>query len=143
MVRHADATFVATRRRSTTTRLTRFDLIVRMRLYGFKSCDMVRNAMKWLDAAGIAYTFIDYRREPLAPATIDDWFARAGWQTVFNRNSTSYRQLDDATKAALTPARAKALILEDTNFIKRPLLDTGSTILVGFKAATWQAEGLR
>lgn len=117
--------------------------VPRVLLYGFRSCDMVRNAMHWLDASGITYTFIDYRKEALSPATIEDWFTRAGWETVFNRNSTSYKQLDEASKAALTPARAKALILSDTNFIKRPLLDTGSTILVGFKAATWDAAGLK
>jgi arsenate reductase len=113
-----------------------------MLLYGFRSCDMVRNAIRWLDAAGVAYRFIDYRRETLPGDTIDDWFARAGWETVFNRNSTAFRTLPADTQAGVTEARAKALILGDTNFIKRPLLDTGSTILVGFDAARWQAAGL-
>jgi Spx/MgsR family transcriptional regulator len=113
-----------------------------MRLYGFRSCDMVRNAIRWLDAAGVAYTFIDYRREALAGATIDDWFARAGWEAVFNRNSTAFRKLPADAQTGVTEAQAKALILGDTNFIKRPLLDTGSMILVGFDAARWQAAGL-
>ena len=56
----------------------------KVRLYGFKSCDTVRNAMKWLDANGVAYEFFDYRREKLSPTVVDDWFARAGWETVFN-----------------------------------------------------------
>jgi arsenate reductase len=114
-----------------------------MRLYGFRSCDTVRNAIRWLDAAGVAYTFIDYRREALSGATIDDWFTRAGWETVFNRNSTAFRTLPADAQVAITEALAKALILEDTNFIKRPLLDTGSAILVGFNAARWDAAGLR
>lgn len=114
-----------------------------MRLYGFKSCDMVRNAMKWLDANDVVYTFVDYRREALDPRTIDDWFARAGWEVVFNRNSTAYKELPPPQQAAVTPARAKALILENTNFIKRPLLDTGTRILAGFNAKAWDAAGLR
>ncbi|MCC7052837.1 MAG: Spx/MgsR family RNA polymerase-binding regulatory protein [Gemmatimonadaceae bacterium] len=113
-----------------------------MRLYGFRSCDMVRNAMKWLDAAGIAYTFIDYRRDALDAATVQDWFDRAGWEVVFNRNSTAYRELPPRQQAALTPAAARDLILANTNFIKRPLLDTGTRILAGFNATTWAAAGL-
>ena len=114
-----------------------------MLLYGFRSCDMVRNAMTWLDEAGVAYTFVDYRREPLSGATIDDWFARAGWENVFNRNATAFRKLSVDQQSALSMASARALILEDTNYIKRPLLDTGSTIHVGFNAARWAAAGLR
>jgi arsenate reductase (glutaredoxin) len=113
-----------------------------MILYGFRSCDMVRNAMRWLDARHVTYTFVDYRKTPLAPATIDDWFARAGWDVVFNRNSASWKRLAESEQAAITPARAKALILDDTNFIKRPLLDTGARLLVGFNAADWEAVGL-
>lgn len=103
---------------------------------------MVRNAMRWLDARHVTYTFVDYRKTPLAPATIDDWFARAGWEVVFNRNSASWKRLAEADQAAITPARARALILDDTNFIKRPLLDTGARLLVGFNAAEWEAAGV-
>jgi arsenate reductase (glutaredoxin) len=110
-----------------------------MHLYGFKSCDMVRAAMKWLDARGVAYTFVDYRREALDAATIDDWFARAGWDVVFNRNSTAYRELSPTVQASLTPDSARTLIIGNTNLIKRPLLDTGTQILTGFNAARWAA----
>jgi len=109
-------------------------------LYGFKSCDMVRAAIKWLDANGVAYTFFDYRREPLSAETVDGWFARAGWETVFNRNSTAFKELTASEQAAITPAKAKALILANTNFIKRPVLDLGNRVLVGFKAPVWASE---
>jgi arsenate reductase (glutaredoxin) len=114
-----------------------------MILYGFKSCDMVRNAMKWLDAHHIAYTFVDYRREQLDGATIDDWFERAGWEVVFNRNSSAYKEMPEHVQSAVTRAKARALILENTNFIKRPLLDSGSTILAGFNAKRWAEAELR
>jgi Spx/MgsR family transcriptional regulator len=103
---------------------------------------MVRNAMKWLTANDIAFEFVDYRRDELDPAVVDDWFERAGWETVFNRNSTAYRKLPEASKAGVDATRAKALIFSDTNLIKRPVLDTGDTLLFGFKADTWaQALG--
>jgi arsenate reductase (glutaredoxin) len=110
-----------------------------MLLYGFTSCDMVRAARKWLDANGITYAFVDYRRESLDAALIDDWFARAGWDVVFNRNSTAFKELSGREQAAVTASTARDLILANTNFIKRPLLDTGTRILTGFNANAWAA----
>lgn len=111
-------------------------------LYGFKSCDMVRNAMKWLEAEKVDYALFDYRKQKLDPKVVDDWFARAGWETVFNRNSTSYKEMPEAEKAGIDKTRAKALILANTNLIKRPVLDTGSELVFGFKPATFaQALG--
>lgn len=98
---------------------------------------MVRAAMKWLDTNGAAYTFFDYRKTPLSEATIDDWFARVGWERVFNRNATTFKELSPAEQESVNEARAKQLILGNTNFIKRPLLDTGSQIMLGFKADDW------
>lgn len=107
------------------------------RLYGFKSCDMVRNAMKWLDANGVAYEFFDYRRERLDPKTVDDWFARAGWEKVFNRNSTTFKELPESEKIGIDAKRAQQMILAETNLIKRPVFDTSDALLLGFKADVW------
>jgi arsenate reductase (glutaredoxin) len=106
-------------------------------LYGFKSCDMVRKAIKWLDEHAVPYTFVDYRRESLDPRVVDDWFARAGWENVFNRNSTTFKELPESEKTGITAAKAKRMLLAETNLIKRPLLDTGHDILLGFKADAW------
>lgn len=109
-----------------------------IRLYGFKTCDMVRNAIKWLDAHNVAYEFFDYRKETLDPKILDDWFARAGWENVFNRNSTAFKELPESEKANVNAKRAKLLILGETNLIKRPVLDTGDELLLGFKANAWE-----
>ena len=107
------------------------------RLYGFKSCDMVRNATKWLTSNGIAFEFFDYRREQLDPRVLDDWFARAGWETVFNRNATAFKELPEGEKVGITEKRAKHMILAETNLIKRPVLDTGNALIFGFNAKSW------
>lgn len=106
-------------------------------LYGFKSCDMVRNAMKWLETNKVEHNYYDYRQNKLDPAVVDDWFKRAGWETVFNRNSTSYKEMPDAEKEGIDPAKAKALILANTNLVKRPVLDTGKELVFGFKPVTF------
>jgi arsenate reductase (glutaredoxin) len=112
---------------------------VSVRLYGFRGCDAVRKAMAWLDANAVPCDFFDYRRETLDASVVDDWFARAGWERVFNRNSTTFRELPERDKAGIDAARAKAMILAETNLIKRPVLDTGDTLLFGFKAPEWAA----
>ncbi|MEP6780271.1 MAG: Spx/MgsR family RNA polymerase-binding regulatory protein [Gemmatimonadaceae bacterium] len=109
----------------------------KMRLYGFKSCDTVRNAMKWLDANKIEYDFFDYRRDKLDARVVDDWFARAGWENVFNRNSTTFKELPESDKTNIDAKRAQKMILVETNLIKRPILDTGAALLLGFKADAW------
>lgn len=110
-------------------------------LYGFRTCVTVRNAMKWLESHKVPYELFDYRRTPLDAATIDDLFARGGWENVFNRNSTTFRELPDSAKEGITKAKARRMILEHSNLLKRPILDTGDQLLLGFKPEAW-AEAL-
>ncbi|MDP3895844.1 MAG: arsenate reductase [Mesorhizobium sp.] len=108
-------------------------------LYGFKACDTVKKARKWLDDKGVEHRFFDYRVERLDPKTVDDWFARAGWEQVFNCGSTSFRELPDADKTGLDAKKARAMILAETNLIKRPVLDTGDRLVFGFKPDAYSA----
>jgi Spx/MgsR family transcriptional regulator len=102
-------------------------------IYGFNACDTVRKARRWLEAEGVEHRYFDYRKERLDPKVVDDWFRRVSWETVFNRGSTSFKELPEVQKSALDAAAARKLILADTNFIKRPVLDTGTELLFGFK----------
>lgn len=108
-------------------------------LYGFKSCSTVKSARKWLDDHGVAHSFFDYRVDRLDPKVVDDWFKRAGWEAVFNRNSTTFKELPEAEKAAVDAKKARTMILAETNLIKRPVLDTGNDLLFGFKADSYAA----
>ena len=84
-------------------------------LYGFRSCDTVRKAITWLDAQGVDYTFHDYRKIALDAGTVDGWFARAGWEAVFNRNSAAFRALPlvDLLRTALKRAQADGNVRRD------------------------------
>ena len=108
-------------------------------LYGFRSCDTVRKAREWLDARGFGYDFYDYRVKPLEPGVLDGWFARAGWEAVLNRNSTAFKELPEADKAAIDQKRARSMILAETNLIKRPVLDLGDALLFGFREKAYEA----
>lgn len=108
-------------------------------VYGFKGCDTVKKARAWLDDRDVAHEFFDYRQRPLDPAAVDRWFASAGWEAVLNRNSTTFRSLPEEAKAGIDEKRAREMILAETNLIKRPVLEIGGRVTVGFRPAAWDA----
>ena len=61
-----------------------------------------------------------------------------GWEAVFNRNSTMFKEMPEAEQD-IDKTRARKIILAETNLIKRPVLDTGDTLVFGFKPETFGA----
>jgi Spx/MgsR family transcriptional regulator len=103
-------------------------------LYGIKNCDTMKKARAWLDEAGVVYKFHDYKKDGLSAALLDVWLASPGWEALINRRGTTWRKLPDNIKETLDETSARAIMLENPSIIKRPLLDTGSTRHLGFKA---------
>ena len=111
-------------------------------LYGIPNCDQVKKARAWLDAHQVAYTFHDFKKHGLARELAARWLAEVDSGILINRKGTTWRALDDARKAlvdkGLGPSTEKiALLLEHPGVIKRPVLDIGGTITVGFAAAQY------
>lgn len=106
-------------------------------IYGIKTCDTMKKAFAWLDGHDVAFRFHDYRAEGIDRETVERWCAEAGWQKVLNKASTTFRGLPETAKADLDEARAIALMLAEPTMIKRPVLDTGQAIEVGFKPARY------
>lgn len=102
-------------------------------VYGLKSCDTCRKARKTLDAAQVAYAFHDVREDGVTKAQIARWAKAAGWETLLNRSSTTWRALPDADKAGVTEARAVALMAANPTLMKRPIIERGGTeVFVGW-----------
>lgn len=107
-------------------------------LYGIKNCDTVKKARKWLESQGIEYQFHDFRVDGLTAEIIEQWFKAVDWESLVNKRSTTWRQLDDAQKEDLNEQSAASLLLENPTLIKRPVLDNGISILVGFSEENYQ-----
>ena len=107
-------------------------------LYGIKNCDTVKKARLWLDQHHVAYQFHDFRIDGLTSAQLNDFAARTEWDKLLNRSSTSWRQLNPEQQRDLTQEKALRLMLETPTLIKRPILDTGDKLIVGFKADHYQ-----
>jgi arsenate reductase len=102
-------------------------------IYGIKNCDTMKKARKWLADQGIEAVFHDYKSASIDAAHLERWCAAAGWETVINRAGTTFRKLDEAEKQDLDQAKAIRLMLAQPSMIKRPVIETGDRVLVGFK----------
>jgi arsenate reductase len=103
-------------------------------IYGLqgKNCDTMKKAMNWLSEQGIAYEFIDYKKAGVAASHLADWNARAGWEKLLNTRGLMWKKLSEAERADVDETKALALMAQYPSLIKRPVLDTGSQLIVGF-----------
>jgi arsenate reductase len=111
-----------------------------IRIYGIKNCDTMKKALAWLGENGIAYEFTDYKKAGVAAAHLADWSARAGWEVLLNKRGLMWKKLADDERAAVDAEKALKLMAQYPSLIKRPVLDTGSKLLVGFAPETYAAE---
>ncbi len=109
-------------------------------IYGIKNCDTMKKAFAWLDKSGVAYDFHDYKKAGVTKGDLEKWCKAAGWETVLNRAGTTFRKLPDADKEGLTERKAIALMMAQPSMIKRPVLDDGKRLLVGFKSDEYEKE---
>ncbi|MEO3998363.1 arsenate reductase [Mesorhizobium sp. CAU 1732] len=107
-------------------------------IYGIKTCDTMKKAFAWLDANGVDYTFHDYRVDGVSRGDVQRWCDAAGWQKVLNAASRTFRALPEDARADLDEAKAIALMVAEPTMIKRPVLDTGNAIEIGFKPARYE-----
>lgn len=106
-----------------------------MKLYGIKTCDTCRKALKAFEAAGKPVTFVDLRQDGLSGDDLDRWIGALGWEAVINRRSTTWRTLPDADKSDVDATKAKALMLAHPTLVKRPVFESPEGIVIGFAKA--------
>jgi len=99
----------------------------------------MRKARAWLESHGIEHEFHDYKVSGIERAKLESWARAVGWETLLNRAGTTFRKLPDDAKAGITEARAIKLMLEQPSMIKRPVLERGKTLLVGFSPEKYSA----
>ena len=88
----------------------------------------------------MAYGFHDYKAEGIAKDMLKRWSDELGWETLLNRAGTTFRKLPDGDKEGLSERKALALMLAQPSMIKRPVLDLGGKLVVGFKPEIYAKE---
>ena len=108
-----------------------------MKVYGLKNCDTCRKVLKKFDADDVAYSFIDFNKDGVGQDTLSAWLEIADMNTFINRRSTTWRMLDDDTKAKLE-AKDVAVFMEHTSVIKRPVFYLNNKVINGFNDVIYE-----
>ena len=103
-----------------------------VRIYGIRNCDTMKKAFAWLESHKVTYEFHDYKTAGVPPGKLEQWAAKAGWEKLVNMRGPTWRKIPDAQKAGLDRAKALALLEKNTSAIRRPIVEAGSRLLVGF-----------
>lgn len=107
-------------------------------LYGIANCDTCRKARKWLTDIGVDFRFHDLRLDgPPQPHQLMSWCNQVGWEKVINRNSTTFRGLNEQERLVGGREDAIRLIATYPLLLKRPLLETDKGCHPGFNTQTY------
>ena len=101
-------------------------------IYGIRNCDTMKKAFAWMDSRGIAYTFVDYKKSGVVESCLPRWLAAAGWQALLNTRGLMWKKLSDADRADIDAAKAARLMATTPSLIRRPVIEVGKTVLIGF-----------
>lgn len=111
-----------------------------MKLYGIPNCDTVRKARAWLQAHDIDYEFHDFKKHGVNEALLSGWLQQVGWQRLLKKTGPTWGKLPDTVKTSINDdASALALMLQQPNVIKRPVLESkGKVVATGFNETDYK-----
>ena len=107
----------------------------------YPPCSTCQKAKKWLDEAGIAYEDRHIKENKPTYEELRDWYARSGLplKKFFNTSGLLYKSMNLKDKLpTMTEEEQLQLLATDGMLVKRPILVTGDTVLVGFKEKDWE-----
>ena len=110
-----------------------------IKIYGIPNCDTMKKARRWLDDHGVEYAFHDYRKLGVPEQELNSWVAQVGWEALLNRRGTTWRKLGQAVRDDIDEASAIRIMLENPSIIKRPVLESGQQLLVGFNQEDYRS----
>lgn len=105
-----------------------------LKVYGIKNCSSMKKAFDLLTELSIAYEFHDYKKQGIDADTVKEWLDKIGAERVLNKKGTTWRKLTEAEQQAALASEIdliKALTTHNS-LIKRPIIETDSTYIVGF-----------
>jgi arsenate reductase len=111
-----------------------------MKIYGIRNCDTMKKAFAWLEGNRIPYEFHDYKKDGVPPGKLRAWARQVGWERLANTRGPTWRKIPDAKKTSLDEAKMIALLEANTSAIKRPILEAGSQVIVGFDREEYAAK---
>lgn len=112
----------------------------------YPRCTTCQKAKKWLDDNGVEYELRDIKLDNPTLEELREWYGMSGLplKKFFNTSGLLYKSLDLKNKlSAMSDDEMLTLLSSDGMLVKRPLLISGQTVLVGFKEAVWSEALLK
>jgi len=111
-------------------------------IYGIPNCDTIKKTITWFKENNIDFEFHDYKKSGITKEQLTVWCKQVGWETILNKKSTSWRELDAITQEKVTNAtEAIKLMLQNNSIIKRPVIEQNKIIIfVGFDKAKFEQK---
>lgn len=107
----------------------------------YPPCSTCQKAKKWLDGHGLSYTDRHIKTENPTVEELSAWQEKSGLplKKFFNTSGLVYRSLELKDKLpTMSREEQLALLASDGMLVKRPILVTENTVLVGFKEKEWE-----
>lgn len=101
-------------------------------LFGIPNCDTIKRTRKFLDEHAIDYQFHDYKKQGCTKALIEQFLQHFSYQELINTRGTTWRKLPDSIKDTLDTSSAIKLMIEQPSMIKRPLIQSEESYLLGY-----------
>ena len=109
----------------------------------YPKCTTCKRAKKWLDEHQISYEERDIKENNPSLEELKEWYQRSGLplKRFFNTSGMLYKEMKLKDKLPeMSEDEQLALLASDGMIVKRPIVVTKESVLVGFKEAQWEEE---
>lgn len=104
-------------------------------VFGIANCDQVRKTLAWLRSQGTAHRFHDFRVDGLSRDMLTRWCKHLPWTSLLNKRGQAWRALAESVRReAVDQDSAIELMLAHPTLVKRPVIEFGDDLLLGFSA---------
>ena len=108
-----------------------------MKIYGIKTCDNVRRAIKFFKENDIQYELIDFKKVTVGKREIENWLKKVSIDTLLNNKGTTYRTLK-LKELNLDELGKKEWLIKKNMLIKRPVIEYNDKVIVAFDEARYK-----
>ncbi|WP_180035422.1 MULTISPECIES: Spx/MgsR family RNA polymerase-binding regulatory protein [unclassified Acinetobacter] len=112
-----------------------------LKIYGIKNCNTMKKAFDLLNKLGLTYEFHDYKKQAIDAETVKTWLDAKGADVILNKKGTTWKKLSEEEQQTALASEENLIqcLTAHSSMIKRPVLDTGSDLLVGFDESAYRA----
>jgi arsenate reductase len=111
-----------------------------MTVYGIPNCNTVKKAIDWLKQNESDFAFHDYKKKGITAGKLREWSRELGWEKLVNKKGTTWRMLPPEVQQKITSEKAAIeLMIEKPSVIKRPVIEGGNKLVIGFDEAVYKS----